>query len=387
VTFGLLLLAALLWLNVRATRRVLASDLDGYRKKLFVAGVWFVPFFGALAVKDVARPAPAQHAESREREPAPMRIPLPDGTSFDLAPHLGAANGVPLVDWDAAGAMVEKQPSQEQPQATLAVRRAWLLHLADALGSHFALHESQDAIVLSSLDAVTANALLRYVSATRGRIQRVLQDVAHFPPGEKSIVVVLDDEDSYYHYVATYYPDGGEFAFSGGMFIHAGCPHFVVKRGELQSVEPVIAHELTHSALAHLDLPLWIDEGLAVNTEHRLAGVSPGLHTPQQLHAMHVAFWDAKRIQEFWSGRSFQRTDDGNLLSYDLARILVADMSRDWTSFAAFVQQAQRADAGRDAAARLLSMDLGAAVCALFDKAPGSEWVPDQLASSGAAPA
>jgi hypothetical protein len=41
---------------------------------------------------------------------------------------------------------------------------------------------------------------------------------------------VLDSEEDYYRYVSIYYPSEGEFALSGGMFIHAGCPHFVVVR-------------------------------------------------------------------------------------------------------------------------------------------------------------
>ena len=43
------------------------------------------------------------------------------------------------------------------------------------------------------------------------------------------------------------------------------------------------------------------------------------------MHAKQRAFWDDARIQEFWSGASFLRADDRSMLSYDLARILVAE--------------------------------------------------------------
>ena len=33
-------------------------------------------------------------------------------------------------------------------------------------------------------------------------------------------------------------------------------------------------HEMTHGSVAHLPLPLWLNEGLAVNTERRLAGAT-----------------------------------------------------------------------------------------------------------------
>lgn len=311
-------------------------------------------------------------AQDAPREAAPSHVPLSNGGSFDVAGHLGMSNGVPLLDWDAAATV-----TGEDVAALARVRRAWLLHLRDALGQDFRLRESDEAIVLSSLDHATTDAILRFVATTRARLVRLLQDVAGFAPAEKSIVVVMDDEDSYYRYIANHYAEDGEFGFSGGVFLAHGCPHFVVKRGEFRTLEPVIAHEMTHSALAHLDLPLWIDEGLAVNTEHRLVGAGAATHTAHALHAKHVAFWNADRIQEFWSGRSFHRSDDGQMLSYELARILVRELSRDWASFAAFARAAEREDAGHAAAERLLGVDLVASVCAIFDKAPDARWVPD----------
>ena len=160
------------------------------------------------------------------------------------------------------------------------------------------------------------------------------------------------------------------------MFIDAGCPHFVVRRAELSAIEPVIAHELTHSALSHLRLPRWLDEGLAVNTEHRIAGAHRGLHTPRQLHAKHLQFWNDETIQQFWSGESFFRTDDGNMLSYDLARIMVAQMGRAWPPFERFATDAARADAGASAAREHMELDLGAYVSLMFEREPSEAWRP-----------
>lgn len=383
----LLLVAALAVLNVRASRRVLGSDEDPLRKKLFVAGIWLMPLFGALAVKDVGRIAVAAAAPAFVPQPAPpARIELGDHRVFELQAHLGAVQGVPHLDWTAAAEWLAANGARDAAAAA-AIRRGWLMHLREWLGPHYRLHESPEAIAVSSLDDVTANALLRYVATTRRRIDRVLAGLAQFPSGEKSIVLVLDDEETYYHYVSTWYSDSGEFGFSGGMFIGQGCPHFVVKRNDLRAVEPVIAHELTHSALAHLDLPLWLDEGLAVNTERTVAGTLPQSHTAQQLHAKHVAFWDDASIQQFWSGHAFRRSDDGQMLSYELARILVQEMSRDWPAFAGFVRQAAREDAGYTAALQQLGIDLGACVCALFDKAHTPHWRPDAKAWQAAAAA
>lgn len=150
--------------------------------------------------------------------------------------------------------------------------------------------------------------------------------------------------------------------------LHGGCVHFVSVKNEQHALEPVVAHETTHAMLAHLPIPLWLNEGLAVNTERRL---SPPLVSPQQsaeqMHRRHCAFWGAEEIQQFWSGQSFGRSDEGNELSYDLARILVEQFAADWPRFVQFVNAAQRDDRGEAAAVACLGLSLGEAAAALLE--------------------
>ena len=375
-------LASLIALNIWMTRRVLRAGDQLEKKGLFVAMVWIAPFIGALMVHGQVRPheqeaAPAPPEDAAHAEPAPRTLSAPGVPSFALSTHMTSANGFPLLDWVAVDDWLAgvEDPAARQHARQLSAR-AWLLHMREVLGPHFALHESADAFVLSSLESGVAAATANYVSKARKGVTRVLGRLAQFPPDQRSIVLVVDDEDWYYHYVSIYYPDEGEFAFSGGMFINAGCPHFVVKRADLAAIEPVIAHELTHSAVHHLQLPLWLDEGLAVNTEHKIAGATPGLHSPHQLHAQHQRFWGEAEIQQFWSGESFMRPDEGNTLSYDLARVMVQQMSGNWQPFENFVLNANRSDAGASAAQAHLGVDLGAYVCALFAKEPSAGWFP-----------
>jgi hypothetical protein len=220
---------------------------------------------------------------------------------------------------------------------------------------------------------------------TLKRIGAVLNGIAQVPAWGKDLLIIFDDEAQYYNYVSYYYPDSGEFAFSGGMHISAGCSHFVTIKSDLRSIEPTIAHEMTHGCLAHLPIPKWLNEGLAVNTEHRLAGAGRPLYTPDQMHEKHLRFWGEAEIQEFWSGNSFQRTDNGNELSYDLARILVDQFSRDWARFTAFVLAADYADAGRAAALAHLELPLGAAAAAILEKSPLPQWEPNPGAWEGEA--
>lgn len=139
---------------------------------------------------------------------------------------------------------------------------------------------------------------------------------------------------------------------SGGMFLQYGYGHFVFVADDMRIMEPTIAHELTHCMMQHLPLPAWLNEGIAVNTEHRLSpSRSRPLYTPAEMHEKHLAFWNEATIQEFWSGKSWRRPGDPNMLSYDLATHFVSMTARDFDAFRAFANAADVADSG-DFAAR-----------------------------------
>jgi hypothetical protein len=397
----LIVITCLIALNAWMTRRVLRAPDEHLDKKwMLVAGIWIMPLMGAWIARNQLRaavPGAAQTAEERaweraleSREPAPERVSASGVTDLELQAHITHSHGFPWLDWGAVAdwtKSIQPEPAEVRERATDQCRRAWLLHLRDALGPDFLVHESEHALVLSSLEPKVVRATANYVEKTRQRVSKLLGSLADLPIDQGSILVVFDDEDSYYRYVGTLYPEDGEFAFSGGMFIDAGCPHFVTRRADLAQIEPVIAHELTHSAMSHLELPLWLDEGIAVNTQHKLTGVPHSLHTPQQMRAKHLAFWNETEIQQFWAGDSFHRPDDGQMLSYDLARILVDNLARQWPDFERFASQAVRGDAGAQAAAQHLGVDLGACACALLGREPSDGWTPRPATTMAELPA
>ena len=309
---------------------------------------------------------------------APALIAAPGVEPFDLAAALNWEQQLPVPDWHALGrwAAVIPEPSA-QGSAWAEAEVAWLAHLQGALGPRYSITQLNRTLLLSTLEPRLADATVQFTAKTLARVTKVLEGVAQAPVHGHSIVLVFEDEDTYYRYVSRYYPQDGEFALSSGMHINAGCSHFVTFQAELRAIEPVIAHELTHACLAHLAIPAWLNEGLAVNTERRLSPPAYPTHTPQQLHQMHRRFWNEETVQSFWSGKSFLRPDEGNLLSYELARILVDHLSRDWETFKAFAVQAQLDDAGHEAATRLLGVDLGKTVCALFDLRSAGSWTPE----------
>jgi hypothetical protein len=327
------------------------------------------------------------------RSPAPLIDPVNfvqgDGVdAFHVTTHLLSANGFPVLDWNAAQQWVESIPDvHAQASAWAGCEQAWLEHLRAAMGSGYSLVVKDDVALLSTLEANVAAATIAFVAKTRQRIVRILENVAQVPEWGHDILLVFDEDDAYYRYVAHYYPEAGHFAASGGMYIHHGCGHFATVKADLRAIEPVIAHELTHACLSHLPIPAWLNEGLAVNTEQRLcpppSGVFDGRPTPQQMQLRHRRFWKSREIQEFWSGKSFLRADEGNELSYDLARIMVSQFAGDWERFRSFSLEANGEDSGAAAARVHLDAELGKVVCALLEREFDSSFEPDPSAWSG----
>jgi hypothetical protein len=331
----------------------------------------------------------AEVQASEARTELPTSVTAQGVAAFEVASHLRTANGFPLLDWSAAEHWVNSIPgAQEQAMAWASCEQAWLKHLQAALGPGYSLLAREDVALLSSLEGNVAVATIAFVAKTRQRILHVLSGIAHVPEWGSDILLVFDEADAYYRYIAHYYPQAGEFAGSGGMYINHGCGHFVTVKADLRAIEPVIAHELTHACLGHLPIPAWLNEGLAVNTENRLcpspSGGLDGRSNPRQMQARHRNFWKTQEIQEFWSGKSFLRADEGNELSYDLARILVSQFAGNWEQFRAFALAAQGEDGGAAAAQLHLGVELGAVACALLEREPDPGFAPSPSTWSGA---
>jgi hypothetical protein len=113
-----------------------------------------------------------------------------------------------------------------------------------------------------------------------------------------------------------------------------------------------------HNCVVHLQLPLWLNEGLAVIFDRTIAqGRQPFLD--HELRDRHLVFWNPENIQEFWAGLSFGEPGESNQLSYSLAEILVNLLLSESKGFGEFVKHADWRDAGQTAALGILGRDLG----------------------------
>lgn len=234
---------------------------------------------------------------------------------------------------------------------------AWLERLSTSFDVPLNIYESDDFFLLSALQQRPSEVLLDYAQKAKKRNLATLDGIASDEGYGKHIICVLRNEDDYYKYVSEYYSQDGEFALSGGMFIQDGYGHFVFRQGEMDSMEPTLVHELAHALVSHLSIPAWVNEGLAVNTERRWAP-RPPQYKPSELAYMHSKFWNPETIQEFWSGKSYLRPDEGNALSYDLAQRMIAVMGRDHDALVKFVNAAVDEDSGQEACVQHLGLSL-----------------------------
>lgn len=297
---------------------------------------------------------------------------LPEQLS-PLAGGIEVIEQFPRLNWPNISEALQKDSSYSTiPNLFDQLSKFWLARLANALTSEYRIVESEHFILLSPQPDKQVNLFLKFLEGAHKRIQHSLKGIVDNERPAKLVVLEFDSIDSYYAYIAYHYPVEGEFAASGGVFIRQGLGHFAIPHYELSVTESVAAHELTHALLSHLELPVWVDEGLAVNVERMITRHSP-FQMNQQKHQKHLQFWNEETIQTFWSGESFSIPGDSNELSYQLAQLIVQSLAEDHEGLIRFVNSASFSDGGEGAAQKVYGGSLAAIIDQFFG--PG-EWRP-----------
>jgi hypothetical protein len=260
--------------------------------------------------------------------------------------------GLPRPNWAIIADWVEANVDQAAWDSVWSdIARQWLDQMHACLPAAYIICESENFLLLSSLDGASAERLLRWCEQFRNSILECLLSVAQDEGYGKHVVLAFESQETYYDYVADFYPEGGEFGASGGTYLNDGYGHIAIWIESRFDVHRTIIHELTHNLLDHLPLPGWLNEGTTQFMEDVLLE-SSSFTIDYELVQRHRAYWTAESIQEFWSGESFFSADEGQELSYHLAEVLVRNLCSDFSrKFQDFLRAADRRDAG-DTAAR-----------------------------------
>jgi hypothetical protein len=289
-------------------------------------------------------------------------------------------SSLPVPNWEKiAEQMHHDWEHQQRHHFWTEAACCWLEKMGPLLGEQYRVDESENFLLLSPMPKRSTQLFMKFCETSLRRIKNNLGTLVSDDHEGKYLSIVFSDQDQYYQYISHYYPEDGEYGMSSGMFIQQGYGHFVMCEGHLSEMEPIIVHELTHCLLAYLPIPAWLNEGIAVNTEYvmfpYLADPKSSMYSLKEMVEKHAAFWNEDTIQEFWSGKSFLRIDDGGMLSYDLAKMITSLAAADEVAFRTFVAKADAKDAGI-AAEVCLGFPLHYLIEKLFGEGP---WRPKPL--------
>jgi hypothetical protein len=302
---------------------------------------------------------------------------------LDISDCIALEDGVPRPRWDLVKARVEAVGLEARDAAWTDVTRQWLEALRPALVPKYRIGESDNFLVLAWLSEEGCATLLRIAERCRRTLLAELAGLASFDAPGKLAVLAFRRSARYYTYLAAHYSEG-RYGGSAGVQVRKGRAHIVMVGSRLLNLENTLAHELTHAALTHLRLPLWVEEGLTQKFKQILANGRP-LVVTGEMARRHKRYWGKHGLRAFWTGASFHKPGKVQRLSYDLAQILrmlleVEHQPR-WFGLdkspsirlAAFLKTAGRADCGEAAARTHLGFGLGDLAARFLG--PG-EWSP-----------
>ena len=263
-------------------------------------------------------------------------------------------------NWSVIGDWVDENiPREQLNEGWTQLARQWLEMLRETLGDSYVITESQEFALLARNDSRMNNRMLASCEHARRTILQTLPDVARDEGYGKHVVLAFADIESYYDYISDFYPEEGEFALSGGVFLDRGYGHFAICLAYGDDHERVIAHELNHNLLRHLPLPLWLNEGVTQVMEELIVG-SSYFSTDHHMVRRHRAYWNREMIDAFWSGDSFFSPDEGQELSYHLAQVLIRNLMSDYPKqISPMLNAAHFTDAGNASLRQFCGVSLG----------------------------
>ena len=271
----------------------------------------------------------------------------------------------PKPDWEAIARQIEIAEC-DPDAAWRSVATEWMEVFAAALGQDYRIHHSGDLLLVTRAPNRRACEILEYIVQCE---KEILNELPFIDPSTLIgilPVIIFGDEINFYEYLSMYYgQDVGnkdqeeEYGAAGGVFLGGGYGHIAMPSENLDYYRQTLCHEMCHATLASLALPLWLDEAVTAEVEHHLTGGNP-YFLDRDMVKEHKAYWNDERLEAFWSGMSFYSPDEGQTLSYHLARYLfhaIAPLSNPET-IGNFMHTANDGNYGRSAARQCFGIDL-----------------------------
>lgn len=218
---------------------------------------------------------------------------------------------------------------------------ACLDELRDSLRHDHRRWRSANVEGLAPLDGLAGPAAAAAAERAFAGLKADLRPIRGTGPIPRIAIVLIEPVESYVDFTASYFPDEGAFATSGGLYLNEGTeafPLIAVASSTRHAVPAVVVHELTHHALHGCGLPLWAEEGLTQMMEERHAGhVAFGLD--RERIARQREHWGERGLGAFLDGSAFlSPTGDTQELAYALSQWVVrSELDRRPDRFFAFL--------------------------------------------------
>lgn len=285
-----------------------------------------------------------------------------------LADFLFGETDLPVPDWDRAAEWVQLYVDEADQHAVWTELALQWLHLTNEhFQDRYQILETPHFLLFGFPEETRLQPLGRFAEECRRGLLRSLPGLAKFTAPGKLPILIFAGNEAYYSHVGDYHGDG-EYGGSSGMHIRNRYDHVALAQLYKIDLFATMAHELTHAALSHLQMPLWLEEGLTQLFEHDL-GNKPFALDPKEVGEQKV-FWRETGLEQFWSGTGFSSPGDVQKYSYQLAeillRLLLTDYQPRWFGFDRtpvqtlmnFLRNAKRDDAGEAAAREYLGLSL-----------------------------
>lgn len=279
--------------------------------------------------------------------PAAPELP---GISREELSHLWhRPSGLARVDWGLANRWIGPRPDVPAPIMRRAVMAACLDEVRDSLTKDHRRWRSLNVEGLAPLDGQIAHAIAKVAERCYAVLRRDLKVVRGDGPMAPIAIVCVEPVSAYVDFTESYFPDEGEFAMSGGLYLNEGPDAFgliAVNSGARHGVEQAIAHELTHHALHGLDIPLFIEEGFTQMMEERVVGQT-NFKLDREVVERQRERWDEESVERFVAGEAFlDAHEDGQELAYHLSQWIVrGELTRRPEAFFKFVRMCRDRDA------------------------------------------
>jgi hypothetical protein len=268
----------------------------------------------------------------------------------DIPDAVAEVDQLPRVDWKVMDRWLEANflRTDRRAEARLELVLQWLELLAERLGDDYWINSSPRCVLLTNQPKREGDDLVRFAERALDQIACLLDMSPDARAAPKHVLVRLHSFELYYTYISHFYPEG-EYGGSGGICIREGMPHIALPPSP-SCEQSVIVHELVHAVLSELNVPQWIEEGVALILEQGLTGRPEILLNHETARDLR-AYWNSHGLNDFWNGKSFHSPDKGQEFSYQLAEILVRLILADHRhAFLKFLRQANHEDGGESAA-------------------------------------